>query len=140
MWNFTPELYEGAKELGVPSNADSYQVYQEGIYVGYRYFETRYEDFVMGTGNAGDYDYENLVAFPFGYGISYAEFKWDNMNTRYDSEKDAFEISITITDAGNTDLVYTFTQEQTDTETYSVSESGAEITAKLSAGIDAESL
>ena len=36
-----------------------YSVYQEGIYLGYRYFETRYEDVVMGTANAGDYDWAN---------------------------------------------------------------------------------
>ena len=100
MWNFTPVTYENAIELGVPDNADTYQVYQEGIYVGYRYFETRYEDFVMGTGNAGDYQYENVVAFPFGYGLSYTDFQWDNMNTHYDAVKDAFEISITVTNIG----------------------------------------
>ena len=75
MWNFTPVAYENAEEMGVPDNADTYQVYQEGIYVGYRYFETRYEDFVMGNGNAGNYRYENTVAFPFGYGLSYTEFR-----------------------------------------------------------------
>ena len=101
MWNFTPVAYENAKELGVPDNADTYLVYQEGIYVGYRYFETRYEDFVMGTGNAGDYQYENTVAFSFGYGLSYTEFRWDNMTTRYDAAKDAFEISITVTNVGS---------------------------------------
>ena len=100
MWNFTPVAYENAKEMGVPDNGDTYQVYQEGIYVGYRYFETRYEDFVIGTGNAGNYQYENTVAFPFGYGISYTEFAWDNMSTHYDAEKDAFEISITVTNVG----------------------------------------
>lgn len=101
MWNFTPQAYENAIELGVPDNADTYQVYQEGIYVGYRYFETRYEDFIMGTGNAGDYQYENTVAFPFGYGLSYTEFQWDNMSTHYDAAQDAFEISITVTNTGN---------------------------------------
>ena len=100
MWNFTPVAYENAKELGVPDNGDTYQVYQEGIYIGYRYFETRYEDFVMGTGNAGNYPYESTVAFPFGYGISYTEFRWDNMTTRYDAAKDAFEVSITVTNIG----------------------------------------
>lgn len=31
---------------------DNYVIYAEGIYVGYKYYETRYEDTVMGTGNA----------------------------------------------------------------------------------------
>ena len=102
MWNFTPVAYENAAELGVPDNGDTYQVYQEGIYVGYRYFETRYEDFVMGTGNAGDYQYESTVAFPFGYGLSYTEFVWDNMSISYDSAQDTFEVDITVTNTGNT--------------------------------------
>ena len=100
MWNFTPVAYDNAKEMGVPDNGDTYQVYQEGIYVGYRYFETRYEDFVMGNGNAGNYRYENTVAFPFGYGISYTDFRWDNMTTHYDAQKDSFAVSITVTNIG----------------------------------------
>jgi beta-glucosidase len=100
MWNFTPVAYENAKEMGVPDNGDTYQVYQEGIYVGYRYFETRYEDFVMGNGNAGSYQYESTVAFPFGYGISYTDFRWDNMTTSYDAAEDSFEVSITVTNVG----------------------------------------
>lgn len=35
----------------------NYVDYAEGIYVGYKYYETRYEDKVLGQGNAGDYDY-----------------------------------------------------------------------------------
>ena len=35
----------------------TYLNYAEGIYVGYKYYETRYEDAVMKSGNAGDYDY-----------------------------------------------------------------------------------
>lgn len=101
MWNFTPVAYENAKEFGVPDNGDTYQVYQEGIYVGYRYFETRYEDFVMGSGNAGNYQYKDTVAFSFGYGISYTEFSWDNMTTQYDAAQDACEISITVTNVGD---------------------------------------
>ena len=42
--------------------------YHEGIYVGYKYFETR---------NATDenYNYDNEVLFPFGYGLSYTTFE-----------------------------------------------------------------
>ena len=55
----------------------------------------------MGTGNAGDYQYENTVAFPFGYGISYTDFLWDHMITHYDAQEDSFEIRITVTNVGD---------------------------------------
>ena len=57
MQNFVATTYEGYSEEIIPSSAKSYMIYQEGIYVGYKYYETRYEDQVMGTGNAGGYDY-----------------------------------------------------------------------------------
>ena len=49
----------------------NYVTYEEGIYVGYKYYETRYEDAVLNQGNAGDYDYTEEVVYPFGYGLSY---------------------------------------------------------------------
>ena len=56
---------------------DYYYVnYSEGIYVGYRYYETRYEDVVLGTTNVGTYDYASTVIYPFGYGLSYTSFEW----------------------------------------------------------------
>jgi len=78
------------KSTGVPAtetyaHSTKYVVYQEGIYVGYKYFETRYEDQVMDKGNAGgtvgvknsagDWTYGEEVAYPFGYGSSYATFE-----------------------------------------------------------------
>ena len=43
--------------------------YEEGIYVGYRYYETRgYTD--------GEEWYNNNVIYPFGYGLSYTTFEW----------------------------------------------------------------
>jgi beta-glucosidase len=55
-----------------------YAVYQEGIYVGYRYYETRYEDLVLGNAKVGTYDYASSVAYPFGYGLSYSNFSYSN--------------------------------------------------------------
>ncbi len=46
-----------------------YEVYQEGIYNGYKYTETRYEDYVTGRANVGAFDYNKVVTFPFGYGL-----------------------------------------------------------------------
>ena len=55
-----------------------YEVYQEGIYVGYKYYETRYEDVVLGADHVGAFDYGSTVAYPFGYGLSYSSFAYSN--------------------------------------------------------------
>ncbi|MCH5162324.1 MAG: glycoside hydrolase family 3 C-terminal domain-containing protein [Clostridiales bacterium] len=79
---------------------DGYVVYQEGIYSGYRYTETRYEDVVMGTKNAGDFNYSDAVAFPFGYGISYTEFEYSGMKVAYDGGTDSYVVSVDVKNAG----------------------------------------
>ena len=64
--NGKPALAFGSSLQDV-SNAESannafYGVsYDEGIYVGYKYYETRYFDKVLNQGNAGDYDYDATV-------------------------------------------------------------------------------
>ncbi|MBQ4600821.1 MAG: glycoside hydrolase family 3 C-terminal domain-containing protein [Oscillospiraceae bacterium] len=100
MQNFIATKYAGDLSL-IPSSAQSYMIYQEGIYVGYKYYETRYEDFVMGTGNAGTYDYSADVAFPFGYGLSYSSFAYDNMAVSYDAAADQYKITLTVTNNGD---------------------------------------
>lgn len=55
------------------NSSEHFSDYEEGIYVGYRYFETRYET----EGENGDKWYSQNVAFPFGYGLSYSNFGWE---------------------------------------------------------------
>ena len=43
--------------------------YEEGVYVGYKYYET-------GGFTDGDAWYDAAVNYPFGYGLSYTEFEW----------------------------------------------------------------
>ncbi len=101
MKNAIPVTYDGYDGENIPNYAETYLIYQEGIYVGYKYYETRYEDFVMGTGNAGQYAYGDDVAFPFGHGLSYTTFQYSDMQVTYDENQDMFLVSVTVTNTGN---------------------------------------
>lgn len=76
-----------------------YLSYSEGIYVGYRYYETRYEDSVLGQGNAGDFDYASEVDAPFGHGLSYTSFDWANYTV--DKTDDGYVASVDVTNTGD---------------------------------------
>ena len=82
------------------TSGNKYLVYAEGIYVGYRYYETRYEDVVLGQGNAGDFDYDAEVVYPFGHGLSYTSFERSNFQVK--SRAEAFDVHVTITNKGAT--------------------------------------
>lgn len=101
MKNFVPTTYAGYAEGVIPEHASTYMIYQEGIYVGYKYYETRYEDYVMGTGNAGNYVYGDDVAFPFGYGLSYTDFEYSNMKMNYDAATTTYTFEVTVTNTGD---------------------------------------
>ena len=109
--NFVYTEYEGVPPLNTGSN-NNYVVYQEGIYVGYRYYETRYEDCVLGTGNAnaatgvlaGDgskgWSYGDEMAFTFGHGESYTSFRYDNFSVRKSGGN--YDVSVSVTNTGST--------------------------------------
>ncbi len=78
----------------------NYVSYLEGIYVGYRYYETRYEDSVLGQGNAGDFDYDAEVVYPFGHGLSYTTFDWSDLDVTWDGLK-TITAKVTVTNTGN---------------------------------------
>ena len=81
---FFYDVPEGELDPGT-DKGNWYIVETEGIYVGYKYYETRYEDAILGQGNAdseagvfaskGGWDYAAEVAYPFGYGMSYTTFE-----------------------------------------------------------------
>ncbi len=71
------------------------------VYTGYKYYETRYEDFVMGTEKTGDFNYREQVAYPFGFGLSYASFAYSDLNVVYDAKTDKFAVTVTVTNTGN---------------------------------------
>ena len=99
--NFSSPAMQNMGDFRFTGTNYYYVNYSEGIYVGYRYYETRYEDVVLGRNNVGDYDYANTVIYPFGYGLSYTEFAWSDFTM---SEADAdgnINISVTVTNVGD---------------------------------------
>lgn len=77
--------------------------YEEGIYVGYRYYETRgYEET---KANPQSTWYEDSVVYPFGYGLSYTTFDWDVSFGEADGSAittdDTLEVSVTVKNTGN---------------------------------------
>lgn len=80
--------------------SNRYVVYQEGIYNGYRYTETRYEDYVLGRQNVGDFNYDDVVAYPFGYGLSYSDFEYANFKVQENKEEDTYNVSIDVKNIG----------------------------------------
>ena len=68
--NFTKE----ENRYRYSGSGENYIQFEEGIYVGYRYYETRYADDAAG--------YEKAVRFPFGYGLSYTDFSWETVSFR----------------------------------------------------------
>lgn len=87
-------LLNGQKPDGMDTMFYYYMVYAEGIYVGYKYYETRYEDAVLGRGNAGDYSYAACVQYPFGYGLSLTDFEWSNLNVAENGDTVAVTLNV----------------------------------------------
>ena len=84
IYTFTNASITDAGVLTGDDRADWYIVETEGIYVGYKYYETRYEDAVLNRANADSasgvfasedgWDYASEMSYPFGYGMSYTTF------------------------------------------------------------------
>ncbi|HIZ49433.1 MAG TPA: glycoside hydrolase family 3 C-terminal domain-containing protein [Candidatus Gemmiger excrementavium] len=75
--------------------------YDEGIYVGYKYYETRYFDKTLEQGNPGEYNYGETVQYPFGFGLSYTTFAWSDFQMSNMDENGDIQIQVTVTNTGD---------------------------------------
>ncbi len=75
----------------------SFVNYVEGIYVGYRFYETAYAEAQAGN---MDFDYDAVVQYPFGRGLSYTTFTQEI--TSFSDAGDNVELTVTVTNTGST--------------------------------------
>lgn len=121
--NYSMNLQEGGNEYVYGSNNTSsglhYVHYEEGIYIGYRYYETRgYEEgfdtpytaegdkAVNGT-TTTEWDswYDANVVYPLGYGLSYTTFDWELVSAQPDdgsvlAEDGEITVQVKVTNTG----------------------------------------
>lgn len=72
---------------GIPADFPLDSNYNEGIFVGYRYYDT----------------FKIPVAYPFGYGMSYSQFDFSNLKVQNDESSKTLQVSFTVTNSGNTE-------------------------------------
>ncbi len=95
--------------VGADECAEYLSFQAEGIYIGYRYYETRYADAVMGKGNASSnvgalpgaaqWKYEDEVQFTFGHGLSYTTF--EQTLDKVDVGEDEITVTVTVKNTGD---------------------------------------
>jgi beta-glucosidase len=99
--NFGNFAYTNGSKIKA-SQAKNYVVYAEGIYTDYRYYETRYEDSVLGQGNSGAWNYDDEVVWPFGFGLSYSTFEKELIDVKFDNTAHTATVSVKVANTGNT--------------------------------------
>lgn len=94
-------IHEGNSYTRNNANSNYYFVeYEEGIYVGYRYWETR-------GMTEGEEWYDSNVIYPFGYGLSYTDFSWEVVDKPSApvtvGADDTIEVKVAVTNNGTRD-------------------------------------
>lgn len=90
---------------------NKYLVYSEGIYVGYKYYETRYQDQVLGINNAdcakgvyaskdGAWNYADEMVYSFGDGFSYADFTQELLSLDWNRDTHTVTAQVKVTNNG----------------------------------------
>ena len=91
--DYYPHNYNGSVE-----DKTAYFVeYKEGVYMGYRFYETAAAE--ARAGNYRGFDYDSAVLFPFGYGLSYTSFSQTLDSCETDGE--TLTVSVTVTNVGD---------------------------------------
>ncbi len=87
---------------------DAYIDYYEGIYVGYKWYETAFAESYWDAEEFGGYD--KVVQYPFGYGLSYTSFEWNVKNVEVNGksqtsgdlpQKGEIELTVEVKNTGN---------------------------------------
>lgn len=119
MRNYGNIAWSNASDFAEDAAVNSYLLESEGIYTGYRYYETRYADIIMGNGgeqaaagtyaNAdgtvsdsdGTWNYANEVVYPFGFGLSYTTFQQNIDSVSVQGDKKSATVVVTTTNTGD---------------------------------------
>jgi beta-glucosidase len=145
-----PTYYNTDDNKYVNADNQTFYQYEEGIYVGYRYYETAdavgYFDSDEFTGiefkNGTASGYDEVVQYPFGYGLSYTTF--DEEITASDISLEAHgtnSVTVTVTNTGdvagkNVVELYMEAPYQTDTENFGIKDTGLEKAKVVLVGFD----
>ena len=92
----TAPAYWNAGDFTYSNLKHHYVEYAEGIYVGYRFYETRYVDNT--TGLCDEAAYAKAVQYPFGYGLSYTTFEQSIAD--YKTTDSAIEMTVEVKNTG----------------------------------------
>ncbi|BDR53907.1 beta-glucosidase [Bombiscardovia apis] len=93
--NFGDFAYDNVTEFKIKSEYSGLDVephfvnYSEGIYVGYRFYETAAKEGII--------NYDDMVLYPFGYGLSYTKFEQKMGPLIHKDSKISFDVSVTNT-------------------------------------------
>lgn len=120
MVNYGLYLYSNNAQYNLNSNdyyGGAYLIQAEGIYTGYKYYETRYEDSIInassnasssvGTGayaaDSSVWNYSDEVTYSFGYGLSYTSFSQKITDMQLSSDGRTATLKVSVTNKGDTD-------------------------------------
>ena len=84
---------EFASEAFGGTTAPTFVNYVEGIYVGYKFYETADDEGLIA--------YDDVVQYPFGYGLSYTTFSQELGDVAYDEAAGTISLDVTVTNTGD---------------------------------------